>query len=167
MSPTARSSFARFSSNWSFGWLLWVYFHACIVIRARCGSDPAEEEGLAQSRQGAKEEGNESREPMLCVSSPLCEILKEPARGDLQAGTATFPARAPRRFRTSRTFRCRAFRCRAFRLLLRAGSDRVAPFGKARRTRTRTSKTGQGMPGNPQPLANFVSAPSQWPGACV
>jgi hypothetical protein len=33
--------------------------------------DPVEEEGLAQSRQGAKEEGNELREPILCAFAAL------------------------------------------------------------------------------------------------
>jgi len=54
-----------------------------------------EEEGLAQSRQGAKEEGNELRESTLCVFAPLREILLEPARVDLQTGTETFPANTP------------------------------------------------------------------------
>ena len=36
---------------------------------------PVEEESLAQSRQGAKEEENELREPKLCVFAPLREIL--------------------------------------------------------------------------------------------
>ncbi|MCX6873314.1 MAG: hypothetical protein NTW21_05825 [Verrucomicrobia bacterium] len=36
---------------------------------------PVEEKDLAQSRQGAKEEENELREPILCVSAPWREIL--------------------------------------------------------------------------------------------
>ena len=47
---------------------------------------PVKEEDLAQSRQGAKEEGNELREPNLCVSAPLREILLEPAIGDFPDG---------------------------------------------------------------------------------
>ena len=34
-----------------------------------------EEEGLAQSRQGAKEEGDELKERTLCASAPLRDIL--------------------------------------------------------------------------------------------
>ena len=53
--------------------------------------DPVEEEGLAQSRQGAKEDGNELRETNLCAFAALREILLKLARGDFQTGTETFP----------------------------------------------------------------------------
>jgi len=62
----------------------WCHAHISIIFLPSIplpDGYPVEEEDLAQSRQGAKEEENELREPILCVFAPLREILLEPARG--------------------------------------------------------------------------------------
>jgi hypothetical protein len=50
-------------------------YHSSSPANSLRDGNPVEEEGLAQSRQGAKEEGHELREPILCVSAPLRDIF--------------------------------------------------------------------------------------------
>ncbi len=134
-------------------------------------NQPVQAVDLAQSREGAKEEDDEWRDPYflpLCVFAPLRENLLKPATGVFRSGPRDFPdARVAKTPRIANHFASRFLACR-FRagseggvyvqnnpsMQQATGSARLAPHVNRNRANLRSHR--QVRPKRPHPLHRAI-----------